>query len=54
MSLAWFKNYLKEAKVDNKKVQTSSSNRRFKLGKKPYVGTGKVKFPVIIVKSDLL
>ena len=51
MSSNLFRNYLKEAKVDSKKVQKSSSNRRFRLGKTPYVSTEKVKFPVVM-KTD--
>ena len=51
MSSALFRNYLKETKFDNKEVQKSSSNRRFRLGKTPYVSTEKVKFPVVM-KTD--
>ena len=56
MSSAWFNNYLKEAKVDNEEVQKSSSNRRFRLGKTPYVSTEKVKFPVVMKtnKNDFI
>jgi len=48
MSSAWFNNYLKEAKVDNEEVQKSSSNRRFRLGKTPYISTEKVTFPIVM------
>merc|ERR1712074_297498 len=34
MSSNWFNNYIKEAKVDNEQIKKSSSNRRFRLGKK--------------------
>ena len=51
MSSAWFNNYLKEAKVDDKEVQKSSSNRQFRLGKTPYISTEKVTFPVVM-KTD--
>merc|ERR1712105_201737 len=51
MSSTWFDNYTKEAKVDNEQIKKSSSNRRFRLGKTPYIITEKVTFP-IVVKSD--
>merc|ERR1712105_60980 len=48
MSSAWLNNYLKEAKIDQSEVERSSSNRRFRLGKTPYVSTEKIKFPVVM------
>merc|ERR1712105_96240 len=51
MSSNWFNNYIKEAKVDNEQIKKSSSNRRFRLGKTPYISTEKVTFP-IVMKSD--
>ena len=51
MSSSWFQNYLKESKVDNEEVQKSSSNRRFRLGKTPYISKEKVTFPVVM-KTD--
>ena len=56
MSSAWLSNYLKEAKVDHKEVEKSSSNRRFRLGKTPYVSSEKVKFPVVMKtnKNDFI
>merc|ERR1712237_237260 len=48
MSSTWFTNYIKEAKVDNEEIAKSSSNRRFRLGKTPYISTEKVTFPVIM------
>ena len=37
MSSTWFNNYIKEAKVDEEEIKKSSSNRRFRLGKTPYI-----------------
>merc|ERR1712105_438809 len=48
MSSAWLQNYLKEAKVDLSEIERSSSNRRFRLGKTPYLSSEKVKFPVVM------
>jgi len=52
MSSAWFANYIAEAKVDNEEIVKSSSNRRFRLGKTPYISTEKVTFPVVIKTDD--
>merc|ERR1712030_82969 len=52
MSSAWFANYIAEAKVDNEEITKSSSNRRFRLGKTPYISTEKVTFPVVIKTDD--
>merc|ERR1712030_3592 len=52
MSSAWFANYIAEAKVDNEEIVKSSSNRRFRLGKTPYMSTEKVTFPVVMKTDD--
>merc|ERR1712074_48942 len=52
ISSAWFANYISEAKVDNEEIAKSSSNRRFRLGKTPYISTEKVTFPVVIKTDD--
>merc|ERR1712074_396073 len=52
ISSAWFANYISEAKVDNEEISKSSSNRRFRLGKTPYISTEKVTFPVVIKTDD--
>ena len=51
MSSNWFANYIEEAKVENEEIRKSSSNRRFRLGKTPYVSTWKATFPVVM-KTD--
>ena len=48
---AWFKQYVKEAKIDDEEIKKSSSYRRFRLGKTLYVSGEKVQFPVIM-KTD--
>ena len=52
MSSMWFNNYIKEAKVDNEQIKKSSSNRRFRLGKTPYISTEKVTFPIVVKADD--
>merc|ERR1712237_283242 len=52
MSSAWLANYIEEAKVDNEEIVKSSSNRRFRLGKTPYISTEKVTFPVVMKTDD--
>merc|ERR1712030_140420 len=52
MSSAWLANYIEEAKVFNEDITKSSSNRRFRLGKTPYISTEKVTFPVMIKTDD--
>merc|ERR1712237_38114 len=52
MSSAWLANYVEEAKVDSEEMTKSSSNRRFRLGKTPYISTEKVTFPVVIKTDD--
>merc|ERR1712090_34556 len=52
MSSTWFDNYIEEAKVDNEDIAKSSSNRRFRLGKTPYISTEKVTFPVVMKTDD--
>merc|ERR1712030_127714 len=52
MSSAWLANYIEEAKVDNEDIVKSSSNRRFRLGKTPYISTEKVTFPVVMKTDD--
>merc|ERR1712237_112131 len=47
MSSAWLANYVEEAKVDSEEMTKSSSNRRFRLGKTPYISTEKVTANVI-------
>ena len=51
MSSTWFANYIEEAKVENEEILRNSNNRRFILGKTPYVSTKKVTFPVVM-KTD--
>merc|ERR1711905_38909 len=45
ISNAWLKNYMEEAKVGDESIRKASSNRRFRLGKTPYLSTKKVTFP---------
>merc|ERR1712090_79347 len=52
MSTAWLANYIEESKVDNGDIVKSSSKRRFRLGKTPYISTEKVTFPVVIKTDD--
>merc|ERR1712074_323033 len=52
ISSTWLTNYIEEAKVDNEEISKSSSNRRFRLGKTPYMSTEKVAFPVVIKTDD--
>merc|ERR1712055_910177 len=39
ISSTWLTNYIEEAKVETEQVTKSSSNRRFRLGKTPYIST---------------
>ena len=44
VSSAWFKQYVKEAKIDDEEIKKSSSARRFRLGKTLYISEQKVQF----------
>merc|ERR1711984_75907 len=46
------KNYMEEAKVGDESIIKTSSNRRFRLGKTPYLSTKKVTFPVVMKTDD--
>merc|ERR1712090_11523 len=39
ISTAWLANYIEESKVDNGEIVRTSSSRRFRLGKTPYIST---------------
>merc|ERR1712090_37736 len=52
ISSTWLKNYIEEAKVEDESVLKTSSNRRFRLGKTPYVSTMKVTFPIVMKTDD--
>ena len=52
ISSTWLKNYIEEAKVEDESVLKTSSNRRFRLGKTPYISTQKVTFPVVMKTDD--
>ena len=52
VSSKWLKNYIKEAKVEDESIVKASSNRRFRLGKTPYISTEKVTFPIVIKTDD--
>ena len=39
LSSTWLRSYMQEAKVGKESIRQTSSNRRFRLGKTPYVST---------------
>jgi len=51
VSSDWFKQYVKEAKIDDEEIKKSSSAWRFRLGKTLYISEQKVQFPVVL-KTD--
>ena len=52
VSSIWLKNYAKEAEVGDERIRKASSNRRFRLGKTPYISKEKVTFPVVMKADD--
>ena len=52
VSSIWLKNYVKETKVGDESIVKASGNRRFRLGKTPYISTEKVTFPVVMKTDD--
>merc|ERR1712237_115679 len=52
LSSTWLRNYMEEAKVGKENIRQTSSNRRFRLGKTPYVSTRKVTFPIVMKTDD--
>merc|ERR1712105_420849 len=52
LSSTWLRSYMQEAKVSKESIRQASSNRRFRLGKTPYVSTQKVTFPIVMKTDD--
>ena len=48
VSLAWFEEYVKVAKVDEKEIKKCESFRRFRLGKTLYLSKEKVICPIVL------
>merc|ERR1711905_37234 len=52
LSSTWLRSYMQEAKVSKESIRQASSNRRFRLGKTPYVSTRTVTFPIVMKTDD--
>ena len=48
VSRGWIDRYLKEAKVDNRKVKRQSCSRSFRLGKMLYLSEVEMTFPMVM------
>merc|ERR1711905_8676 len=52
LSSTLLRSYMQEAKVSKESIRQASSNRRFRLGKTPYVSTRTVTFPIVMKTDD--